>query len=147
MSSVGTEILHFSCPCLIVSVLGAEAEIGSWTESSKTESKTADQCTTKKRLFAEIKAGWLNCRAVQTMMEICIDWWLAKGVRTSQTAGAMLNQQQGELTFSWPYLGDICFLSKQFGTEQSLANVTNHLMFGTCLQHKHVIRQHFVGPD
>lgn len=42
--------------------------------------------------------------------------------------------------------GTIAF-SKQFGTKQPRANVTNHLISGTCLRHKHFIRQHFFGPD
>lgn len=55
---------------------GEEFEIRSWTESNKF--KRADLCIIKRRLFRETRAGWLNCGAVQTMMEaqyILIDVW------------------------------------------------------------------------
>lgn len=50
----------------------------------------------------------------------------------------------------WLFLGRITgtifFSPKQFGTKQSLANVTNHLMSGTCLRHEHFIQQRLSEP-
>lgn len=87
-----TELFSFSflhlCPCLITPGLCCvDVEIGSLIESSRSESKNSSSMHHLKEDFIEIRAWWLNCSAVATMVND--EWgvyWLMAGQRCEDIA-------------------------------------------------------------
>lgn len=96
--------------------------------------------------FIEIRAWWLNCSAVATMVND--EWgvyWLMAGQRCEDIAecGGYADSAGAWGDFLLDVIWRLSF-AKQFGTRTSPPNVTNHLMFGTYLHHKHLVRQRFL---